>query len=75
MALLAGTVLVVLGAYGAVGIIVGIALVARGVDRIDPAMRGSPKSVRLVILPGCIALWPIMLAKWARAPKQEAGHP
>lgn len=75
MATIVGTMVVVLGAYGAVGIIVGIALVARGVDRIDPAMHSSPKSVRLVILPGCIALWPMMLAKWKRAPKPKAGHP
>ena len=75
MATIVGTMLVVLGAYGAVGIIVGIAFVAHGVDRIDPAMHSSPKSVRLVILPGCIALWPTMLAKWARAPKSKAGHP
>jgi len=80
MALFAQTVLAVLGVYLAIGVVVGIAFVVRGVDRIDPAMAASPKRVRALILPGAVALWPVMLAKWARAPRpmttdaREAGH-
>jgi hypothetical protein len=66
-------ILALIGAYLALGIPVGIAFIARGVDRIDPGMAASPKRVRLVILPGAIALWPILLAKWIRAPKHP--HP
>jgi hypothetical protein len=62
-------ILALIGAYLALGIPVGIAFIARGVDRIDPAMGSSPKRVRLVILPGAVALWPILLVKWVRAPK------
>ncbi len=80
MALIAGIVLGVLGVYLALGVIVGIPFVARGVDRVDPSMAASPRRVRALILPGVAALWPVMLTKWARAPKdggahaREAGH-
>lgn len=80
MALFAQAVLAVLGVYLAIGVVVGIAFIVRGVDRVDPAMAASPKRVRVVILPGVVALWPVMLAKWAGASKapateaQEAGH-
>jgi hypothetical protein len=66
-------ILALVGGYLALGIFAGIAFIVRGVDRVDPAMAGSPKRVRLVILPGAIALWPILLAMWVRAPKHP--HP
>jgi len=74
MAPLVGTTLVVIGAYLAIGLVVGVAFVVRGVDRIDPSMRGSPRSVRILILPGSVALWPLIAAKWIGAPKHESGH-
>lgn len=32
----------------------------------DPALRGSGWSVRLLLLPGAVAVWPIALWKWSR---------
>lgn len=59
------TLLVVAG-YLALGALVGLAFVTVGVGRVDEAGRGSSIAFRALILPGCIALWPIVLAKWAR---------
>lgn len=66
---LASAALATLGAYLALGIAFGIAFITRGVDRIDPAMRISPARVRILILPGVAALWPLLLVKWIRAPR------
>ena len=49
----------------AIGLLVGLIFVFGGAGRIDPAAKGKglPWRVRLIILPGIIGLWPIMLAK------------
>ena len=53
--------------YVLVGLLVGIAFVLRGVGRVDGAAAGSPFVFRLVILPGSVGLWPVVLLKWLRA--------
>jgi hypothetical protein len=52
--------------YTAAGLLFGVAFVAVGVTRIDPAARGTSAAFRLLILPGSAALWPALAAKWAR---------
>lgn len=60
-------VLVAGGAYLAVGLIVAIPFVLVGANRIDEAAGGSGWGFRLVIIPGSAALWPVLVARWARA--------
>ncbi|MCA9303578.1 MAG: hypothetical protein KC996_05600 [Phycisphaerales bacterium] len=60
-------ILLVLACYALVGILVSVPLVAFGIQRIDPVMRSSPLSARLLMFPGSVALWPIMLIKWFAA--------
>ncbi|MEL6754121.1 MAG: hypothetical protein AAFO57_08855 [Pseudomonadota bacterium] len=54
-----------LGIYFAIGLLVGLVYAFGGAGRIDPAARGKgmPARVRLLILPGVMGLWPLMLAK------------
>ncbi len=55
----------VLGVYVLIGLLVGLIYVFGGAGRIDPAAKGKglPFRVRLLILPGVMGLWPIMLTK------------
>ena len=53
-----------LGFYLAAGAVFASAFIAVGVGRIDVAARGMPWSVRILIFPGVVALWPLMLTKW-----------
>ena len=64
--------LTALGLYLAAGLAVGIPFVARGVNRVDPAAAQSALGFRLLILPGCAALWPLLLAKWLRAARRAS---
>ena len=50
------------------GLAVGVPFVVRGVDRVDEAARGASRGFRLLILPGTVALWPLMATKWIQAP-------
>ena len=53
--------------YALAGAIFAIAFVARGIDRLDPAARGSGVAFRLIVMPGAAALWPLLLGKWIGA--------
>ena len=66
MLALADGLLMVLGAYLAMGTCFAVAFAAWGVQTIDPAGKGMPISARLLILPGATALWPLLLVKWLR---------
>ncbi len=62
-------VLLVLATYLSIGSIVGLAFVAIGVDRIDPGAQGVSWMFRFLILPGSVALWPIVTLRWIQALK------
>ena len=50
--------------YLGVGVVFRIPFVWRGVHRIDPAAPGSTWGFRLLILPGVVALWPVLAMRW-----------
>jgi hypothetical protein len=52
--------------YLIAGLAFGLAFVTVGVSRLDPAARGASPVFRLLILPGSVALWPVLAAQWAR---------
>ncbi len=66
-ALIANTILAVVGMYLAAGLVFATAFVARGVQRVDHAADGAPWTFRLLILPGVTALWPLLLRRWMAA--------
>jgi len=55
--------------YLAAGVLFAIPFAFAGADRIDPAAHGSTKGFRATIVPGAIALWPLLLARWIRGVK------
>jgi hypothetical protein len=64
-------ILVGVGLYAASGVVFGVLFVvvfARGgIGRLDPVAQNAPWTVRVLILPGMITLWPLMLLMWLRA--------
>ncbi len=64
-------VLVLALAYGAAGGAFAAAFLSRGVTRVDPAARGSGWSFRVLILPGVLLLWPLLVIKWWRCRGQS----
>ncbi|MEM1398937.1 MAG: hypothetical protein AAGF58_03610 [Pseudomonadota bacterium] len=49
--------------YAGIGAVVAAAFLLIGVDRIDPGSRGS-YLFRVLVLPGVIGLWPLVLWRW-----------
>lgn len=54
-------------AYGALGTLVAIPMVLRGVNRLDPAADDGTWGFRLLAIPGVMVLWPLVLIRWAKA--------
>lgn len=52
-----------MGSYLGIGLIFGLAFVLFFAGGIDPAAKGMTLRVRLIILPGVMLLWPVMLLK------------
>lgn len=50
--------------YAAAGTVFTLVFLLFGVTRIDTGAKGAGLGFRLMILPGLIALWPLMLIRW-----------
>jgi hypothetical protein len=50
--------------YLALGLAFGVVFVTLGIQRIDPGARGAGLGFRLLVLPGSVALWPLLLRRW-----------
>ncbi len=64
-------IVTLLGAYFAIGVVFALAFVTVGLARVDPNAVGAKTIVRLLLIPGAMALWPLMLVHWARGGIRE----
>jgi hypothetical protein len=55
-----------LSMYVALGIVFAIAFVCVGVKRIDAQAVGTGVGFRVLIFPGSVAFWPLLLRRWTR---------
>ena len=67
----AQSIVVAASVYFSLGLIVGVPFVWWGVSKIDPAAGGTSIGFRMLILPGTVALWPLMARKWFSARRME----
>ena len=55
--------LLLLGLYFALGIAFAFYVVFLGATKLDPLMKETKKVVRVLLFPGIMATWPLLLAK------------
>jgi hypothetical protein len=63
---LASWIVTLAGAYLVVGLVIAAMLVWRGLGRLDPVAAHGTWGFRLLVLPGVVALWPLLLSRWVR---------
>jgi hypothetical protein len=56
-----GSLLAAAGAYLALGLLFAVPFAARWAGRLDPAARLGSRGFRLLIVPGAMLLWPLLL--------------
>lgn len=59
-----------LAGYAVLGFLVAAWILSAFAPRRDPALRHTPRHLRLLLLPGMAALWPVYLARHARAERR-----
>ena len=72
--MIAAGFLIVLGVYLVCGLVFALPFVVFGVGRIDPHASQGTWGFRILIVPGTMALWPLLLRRWivgAHAPPVE----
>ena len=65
--LIAELTLIFLAAYCTVGTLFALIFVTTGMPRIDPLTRHASIAFRLLILPGAMLFWPLLLLRCWRA--------
>ena len=54
------------GIYVAAGLVFALPFLIKGVKRIDPDAAEGTLGFKLMISPGVVALWPLLLSRWLR---------
>ena len=67
----ADLIIILVTLYASVGALFGLAFVFGGVQRVDHAAAGAHWSFRLFILPGTVALWPLLWKMWSHAKSRD----
>lgn len=57
-------ILIIVAIYLFAGLVFAIPFVIRGVTQIDEGAIGSKWGFRVIIIPGVIVFWPVLLKKW-----------
>jgi regulator of protease activity HflC (stomatin/prohibitin superfamily) len=70
--LFARTLVLALEAYLGFGLLFALVFVWRGVACVDPSARSGTIGFRILILPGCAALWPWLLVRLVRTRKDAS---
>lgn len=68
--MVAEVILAVGMAYTALGAVVAAAFLSWGIGRIDPAARGA-YLFRVLLVPGAVGLWPLVLYRWRALARGE----
>jgi hypothetical protein len=66
MIILVSILLVGAALYLIAGVLFGSFLLIKGIQKIDVTATGTGWGFRLIILPGIIILWPVLLNKWLK---------
>ncbi|OEK01943.1 hypothetical protein BFP97_10625 [Roseivirga sp. 4D4] len=60
---IATILLIALGIYILIGIVFYFPFIKNGVRKIDEGVKDAPRFMKILIFPGTVALWPILLKK------------
>ncbi len=63
-----------LEAYTLAGLGFAALFLPRAVARLDPRVAGAPKTLRVLILPGIVALWPLFAWRWITGAREPVEH-
>jgi hypothetical protein len=69
---IAEVIVAMAAAYAGMGFVFALGFAGWGAAAIDNAVHGAPLSFRLLIIPGAVALWPLLAVRWLQRRKQRS---
>lgn len=76
--MIAAVFLITMGLYLVCGLVFAIPFALAGVRRLDPHAERGSRGFRLLIIPGTMAFWPLLLRRWASGfhvpPEERTAH-
>ena len=60
------TLLIIAAVYLAVGVLFVIPFLIKGLNKVDEGAHGSTIGFKIIIIPGVIVFWPVLLSKWMK---------
>lgn len=67
-------ILIVAAIYLAIGFLFAIPFVIKGVHKVDEAAHGGSIGFRIIIIPGTMVFWPLLLKRWMKAAKNKTSE-
>ena len=64
-------ILIVLAVYLAIGFLFAIPFVIKGIHKVDEGSHEGSIGFRIIIIPGTMVFWPLLLKKWIKANATE----
>ena len=59
--------LIIVAVYLLAGVLFVIPFLMKGLNKIDKGANGSTTGFKIIIIPGVIVFWPVLLKKWMKA--------
>ena len=65
--------LIIAAIYLALGVFFVIPFLMKGLNKIDEGAYGSNIRFKIIIIPGVIVFWPVLLSKWMKSKRNHGG--
>lgn len=66
MATIVSIVFICIAVFLLAGVVFTFFFLARGLQKVDEGAHGSTIGFRIIIIPGCVVFWPLLLRKWTK---------
>lgn len=63
--------LMIIVAYLICGFVFAVFFISKGIYKVDEGAHGGSIGFRIIIIPGIIVFWPVLLKKWIAVSKQK----
>lgn len=62
-----GVILIAVAIYLGLGVLFVVPFLAKGLTKVDAGAHGGTIGFKIIIIPGVIVFWPVLLNKWMKA--------